>query len=412
MVSGYTGEQRGLYVHVPFCAKKCAYCAFYSHAPSQETLDRYTSALTHELELTEFGSTPCTIFFGGGTPSLLTTSQWQRILKSMDQLGTLGAPEFTVECNPATVSLEKAKLLKSYGVNRISMGVQSLDEALLDRLGRIHSRQGVFTSFETLRNAGFENINIDLMFGIPGQSMAVWRQTLSDATALQSEHLSCYEVIYEEDTPLFAQLQAGRFAIDENLACDMYDELISFAASCGYEQYEVANFAKRLPGNRREIPDRACRHNVNYWRGGSFHGLGPSATGYVDGLRTKNCSNTTLYCEHLETGHRPIEWHERLSHLARAGETAAFGLRMNAGWPFSLFKQTTGYDLRREWAGEIEDMINKGFGKMDNERFRLTSLGLRFADSVAQEFLRPDADVGTDAYLDDKFNKQTDAVTR
>ena len=149
-----------------------------------------------------------------------------------------------VECNPATVSTDKAKLLRDFGVNRISMGVQSLDEKLLDRLGRIHSREMVFKSFDILRRAGFENINLDLMFAIPTQTMEIWRATLSEAIAMQSEHLSSYEVIYEDDTPLFAQLQAGEFSVDENLACEMYEELISSATHAGFHQYEIANFAR------------------------------------------------------------------------------------------------------------------------------------------------------------------------
>src|ERR1041385_206167 len=154
----------------------------------------------------------------------------------MERLKLLGAKEWTVECNPATVSLDKAKLLRSFGVNRISMGVQSLDENLLDRLGRIHSREMVFKSFDTLRAAGFDNLNLDLMFAIPGQTMEIWRATLAEAVAFGSEHLSSYEVIYEEDTPLFAQLQAGEFDVNEDLACSMYEELIERANAAGLRQ--------------------------------------------------------------------------------------------------------------------------------------------------------------------------------
>src|SRR6266702_2779304 len=156
----------------------------------------------------------------------------------MDRLNLLGASEFTVESNPATVSLDKAKLLRDFGVNRISMGVQSLDEKLLDRLGRIHSRETVFKSYDTLRAAGFENVNLDLMFAIPTQTMDIWHATLREAIAMQSEHLSSYEVIYEEDTPLFDQLKAGEFSVDEDLACAMYDELITTATNAGFHQYE------------------------------------------------------------------------------------------------------------------------------------------------------------------------------
>lgn len=396
-----------LYVHVPFCAQKCAYCAFYSEASSGELINRYVGALVREMEIVAADLKPRTIFFGGGTPSILNLKQWETMLRAMERLGLLGVDEFTVECNPATVSPDKAKLLRSFGVNRVSMGVQSLDEALLDRLGRIHTREMVFKSFEILRRAGFDNLNVDLMFAIPGQTMEIWRATLAEAVALGSEHLSSYEVIYEEDTPLYAQLQAKEFDVDEDLACDMYEELVERATAAGFRQYEVANFARDervpndecrmtngdsrghgLPHSSSDIPALACQHNVNYWRGGSFYGLGPSATGYVRGVRTKNWSNTQLYCDQLEKGQRAIESREELRPLARAGETAAFGLRMVTGWPFEDFSRTTGHDLRREWATEMEQLAERGWGRIAPERFQLTPKGLRFADAAAEMFLR------------------------
>jgi len=387
-----------LYVHVPFCAQKCSYCAFYSEASSGELINRYVAALVREMEMVADDLKPRTIFFGGGTPSLLNLKQWEQVLRAMERLNLNRAAEWTVECNPATVSLDKAKLLRDFGVNRISMGVQSLDENLLDRLGRIHSREMVFKSFDILRKAGFENINLDLMFAIPTQTMETWQATLTEAIAMESEHLSTYEVIYEEDTPLFAQLKAGEIDVNEDLACDMYEELVRRTVNAGFQQYEIANFAReRNSGNGEtakrgdgdpEIPAFACRHNVNYWRGGSFHGLGPSATGYVGGVRTKNWSNTQMYCDQLEKGKRAIESREELAPLARAGETAAFGLRMVAGWPFQEFQKTTGHDLRQHWAEDMNRLIEQGWGKLREDRFQLTEQGLRFADSAAEMFLR------------------------
>jgi oxygen-independent coproporphyrinogen-3 oxidase len=194
-------------------------------------------------------------------------------------------------------------------------------------------------------------------------------------------------VIYEDDTPLFEQLKAGEFSVDENLACEMYEELISHATAAGFHQYEIANFARGELSDEN-IPALACKHNVNYWRGGSYCGLGPSATGYVRGVRTKNWSNTQLYCEQLEKGKRAIESSEELSPLRRAGEIAAFGLRMNAGWPFEEFKQTTDFDLRNEWASEMDQLAGRGWALRNAEKFHLTHQGLRFADSAAEMFLR------------------------
>jgi oxygen-independent coproporphyrinogen-3 oxidase len=377
-----------LYIHVPFCARKCEYCAFYSEAADGDIISRYVAALIRELELVAHDLKPRTIFFGGGTPSLLTLHQWEQILRAMERLNLLGAEEFTVECNPATVSADKARLLRDFGVNRISMGVQSLDEALLDRLGRVHSRAMVFKSFDILRAAGFANVNLDLMFAIPTQTMEAWRDTLREATAMGSEHLSSYEVIYEDDTPLFAQLKAGEFSVDEDLACAMYEELVSHATAAGFRQYEVANFARTQKSGDAEVPALACQHNVNYWRGGSFYGLGPSATGYVRGVRTKNWSNTLLYCEQLEKDKRAIESSEELPPLRRAGETAAFGLRMPAGWEFGEFQRVTDFDLRGPWAGEMDQLVERGWARRDAGRFQLTPQGLRFADAAAELFLR------------------------
>jgi oxygen-independent coproporphyrinogen-3 oxidase len=381
-----------LYVHVPFCIRKCLYCAFYSEPSNGELIDRYVGALIRELERVAADLRPRTIFFGGGTPSLLNLRQWEQVFRASERLPLSDVTEWTVECNPATLSLDKAKLLRSSGINRVSLGVQSFDDALLDRLGRVHTRQMAFDSFDVLRQAGFDNVNLDLMFAIPGQTLEDWRGTLAEALAMGCEHLSTYEVIYEEDTPLYDQLQAGKVHVDEDLACAMYEELVERAAGAGFQQYEVANFARDAAFNTQpstlNLPSRACLHNLNYWRGGAFYGLGPSATTYVRGVRTKNFSNTPLYCEHLEQGRRPLESREELMPLARAGETAAFGLRMVAGWPFEQFHQVTGYDLRDEWVEDMAELVEQGRGRILADRFQLTREGLRFADSAAQLFLR------------------------
>jgi len=405
MVESSAEPVTSLYVHVPFCAKKCSYCAFYSEASDGETVNRYITALLREMDCLGSQFRPRTIFFGGGTPSLLNLKQWERILSAMDRLGWLRAGEWTVECNPATVSLDKARLLRSHGVNRISMGVQSLNEPLLELLGRVHTRSMVFKSFDILRRAGFDNLNLDLMFAIPGQTLDVWRETLNEALSMGSEHLSSYEVIYEEDTALYAQLRAGQFAEDEDLACAMYEELVQQTAAAGFEQYEIANFARhqsdRFGGktgwvesfgspvrSEAQVPALACRHNINYWRGGSFYGLGPSATSYLQGVRARNLANTSLYCERIERGQPPVESQEQLPPLARAGETAAFGLRMVAGWPFEQFQQVTGHDLRKTWADEMGELSRRGWALTKLDRFQLTPQGLRFADAAAQLFLK------------------------
>ena len=388
---------RSLYIHVPFCAHKCEYCAFYSAPAGGDQIQRYVDALIRELELIAPDCQPDTLFFGGGTPSMLSLKQWERILETLRRLGLDHPGEWSVECNPATVSIEKARLLRDAGVNRISMGVQSFNESLLERLGRIHSRDQVYRSYDILRSAGFQNVNIDLMFAIPTQSMDLWKSTVEEALQLGTEHLSCYEVIYEDDTPLYQQLKAGQFDVDEDLACDMYDFLVDRLAEGGFRQYEIANFARdqatRLasgaaPNPIPGLPAYACRHNVTYWRGNDSYGLGPSASEFVRGVRSRNWANTNLYCEQLERGRRAKEFAEALPPLARAGELAAFGLRMNAGWPLAEFHERSGLDLREEWGREIQDLVQRGWGELVENHFRLTRQGLRFADTAAEMFLR------------------------
>jgi oxygen-independent coproporphyrinogen-3 oxidase len=228
------------------------------------------------------------------------------------------------------------------------------------------------------------------MFGIPGQTLEVWRKTLREALSLGSEHLSSYEVIYEEDTALYQQMKARQFEVDEDLNCAMYDALVEHAEQGGFMQYEVANFARRQTGPDR--PERwqnsyACRHNVNYWRGGEFHAVGPSATAYVGGVRSKNWANTAKYCELLESGVNAVESTETLAPAARAGELAAFGLRMVDGWPFEEFQERTGKNLQRDWPEALFELVRQGWGSIEPDRVRLTPLGLRFADSAAQLFL-------------------------
>lgn len=380
---------RSLYVHVPFCAHKCDYCAFYSAPPSGDVMERYVTALVRELEMIADRCRPETVFFGGGTPSILSLRQWETILKAMERFNLLGAAEWSVESNPATVSLEKAQLWRSFGINRVSMGVQSLDSSLLERLGRIHTRDRVFQSYDILRAAGFQNINLDLMFAIPGQTLELWEKTLDEALTLGSEHLSCYEVIYEEDTPLYEQLAAGQFDVDEALACTMYDLLLDRAAAAGYRQYEVANFAQD-DGGGGIYPSRVCRHNLGYWLGEDSHGVGPSACEYVDGVRSRNWANTSLWIDQLEKGRRAKEFAEALPPMASAGELAAFGLRLNAGWSFNDFQSRSGFDLRVDWKAELEELVQRGWAEWTSDRFCLNRRGHRFADSAAEMLLRID----------------------
>ncbi len=321
-----------LYVHVPFCARKCEYCAFYSETTSGELVNRYVAALIREMQLVANDLNPRTVFFGGGTPSLLNLRQWEQILKAMERLNLLGAAEWTVECNPATVSLDKARLLRAGGVNRISMGVQSLNEELLDRLGRVHSREMVFKSFAVLRQAGFDNVNIDLMFAIPGQ----WPSAANISPATKSSTRRTRRCTRSCRPANSVSMKTWPVRCMKNCSSPLRRPV------CG---------SMKSPISHGIFPERASR------------------------LPTARVNTMSI------TG-------EQLAPLARAGETAAFGLRMNAGWPFEVFQRATGYDLRQEWPAEMNQLASQGWGKIEAERFRLTRQGLRFADAAAEQFLR------------------------
>jgi oxygen-independent coproporphyrinogen-3 oxidase len=383
-----------LYVHVPFCAKKCAYCAFYSEAAGGELVNRYVEALVREME--DWWRRICiprTIFFGGGTPSLLTSAAMGTGHPANHPAPRLAwarrnGPSSAIRPpSPWT----RPSCCANGGVNRVSMGAQSFDEALLDRLGRVHSRLMIFKSFDILRAAGFDNLNVDLMFAIPGQTPGLLaadagrgRGAGQRASLLLRSHLRGGHAAFR------ATAGRRRRQADEDLACAMYDQLLqSAAADGGFQQYEVANFARhtrRGPGGSARAGPAGTMSTAG--AAGSFTGLAPAPPAMSTGVRTRNWSNTTKYCEELERGRRAIESSEELPPLARAGELAAFGLRMNAGWPLEQFQRRTGFDLRQEWKPEIERMIELGYGELNPQRFHLTSKGLRFADWAGAEFLR------------------------
>lgn len=373
---------RHLYVHIPFCAAKCDYCAFYSEPAQAGRVERFLTALSREIEKVAARLQPETIFFGGGTPSILTEKQCERLLSWLEsQIPDLKSKitEWTIEMNPATVSPEKARLLRAFGVNRASLGVQLFDDKLLEWLGRVHTVAMAHESIATLREAGFDNLNLDFIFAIPGQTLAQWEQTLRQAIALEPQHLSTYELTYEEDTPLFRRLQArGVTRLDEATATNMYERMLELTAEAGFQQYEISNIAR---------PGRECRHNLNAWRGGDYVGVGPSACGFVDGWRYRNVPDIDAYIARIERSESPTEHAERLTPRARAGELAAFALRMNEGITAAAFERQTGFRLEQLWPDALRDLAAQKLVEWDGERLRLTPRGRLLADSVAEAFI-------------------------
>ena len=360
-----------LYGHVPFCAAKCNYCAFYSETGSAAKMEDYADALSLELEGFAPQLAPKTIFFGGGTPSLLPVALMRRVLEAIhDKVSLRQLGEWTIECNPSTVSTEKAKLFRACGVNRISMGVQALDDELLKTIGRVHSLKAAIESYERLRAAGFDNINLDLMFGLPGQTMDHWRSTLEKAIELQPEHLSTYCLILEEDTEFWSLFQKGLIKPDEEQELAMYQTAIDTLSAAGYRQYEISNFAK---------PGHECAHNIAYWEGKNYIGLGPSACSTVDSRRWQNVPDTDRYIEGIKTQKPIVSSEETLTPELRAAERAAFGMRMNAGVPAEV--------LRGRWEKEIVELLSAELAQWRDGRLGPTSRGILFADEIATYFV-------------------------
>jgi oxygen-independent coproporphyrinogen-3 oxidase len=373
---------RALYVHVPFCRSLCGYCDFYSELLDPRRVEPLVTALRDELALacTTYPVACATIFIGGGTPTVLPAEQLARLLQACEGLREGGAAvEFTVEANPATVEPETAQILVGAGVNRVSLGVQSFDPGELRVLERTHTPEQVGQTMAVCRDQGIRRLSLDLIFGIPGQSLASWRATLQAAIALDPEHLSCYGLTYEPDTPLQRQLTAGRIErVDPDLEADMYEAAIDTLAAAGYAQYEISNFAR---------PGAECRHNLTYWHNEPYLGIGPSAAGYVAGVRYKNVADTAAYVQAIRAGRSPRCEVEQLPPERRARETAMLALRLTEGLERRRFAERFGYDPAVLFAKAIEKHTRDGLVEVTATAIRLTRAGRLLADTVIADFL-------------------------
>lgn len=363
---------RHLYVHIPFCLKICPYCSFYKEASDKNKTQQFLDALLVELEResARHPVQPQTIFFGGGTPSALSTPQLEYLLTGIrERLDLTALSEWTLEMNPATVSQEKAQMLRALGVNRISMGVQSWEPALLTVLGRVHTAAQAERSYEILREAGFDNVNLDLMFAIPTQTLAQWQATLERTIALRPEHISAYCLTYEEDTAFFRSFQSGEYAQDKDWDADLFETTLDRLESAGYEPYEISNHA---------LPGRECLHNLAYWQGADYLGLGPSAFSTRGPHRWQNLADSQEYSARILGGESAVGFTEELDEATRLSETIAFGLRTNRGVALGLLDP---------WQAVVEEYLNEGFFVSDGERIRLTRKGKFVADTLAEAFV-------------------------
>ena len=361
---------RHLYVHIPFCLQICPYCSFYKDIAGPGKADPLVDAVVREAELFGAGCAPETVFIGGGTPTALSVSQLDRLLTGLSRHIDLSrVAEFTIEMNPATVTARKADLLRGHGVNRVSMGVQTFDPDLLKVLGRVHDAVQVRRSFAILRSAGYDNLNLDLIYGVPGQTLAQWEDSLRQTIDLGPDHISAYCLTYEEDTEYFERMQRGEFLENTEQDAVFFERGVELLSAAGYAQYEISNHAK---------PGRECRHNLAYWEGADYLGLGPSAWSTVGERRWQNAPDTAVYVRAMQAGIRPISTEEILPAETREAEKIAFGLRMNAGIDPARLAGNHGLVTSLREEGLLED---------HGPRVRLTPRGRLLADEVAAELI-------------------------
>lgn len=372
-------EAISLYVHIPLCVKKCAYCDFASFVGRLSQRARYVEAVCRELraQAAFFGRRRVrTVFLGGGTPTLLTGAQVQRLLDAARAAFDIAPDaEITMEGNPGTLTMDNLRAYRAAGVNRLSLGVQSFDDGLLAAVGRIHTAAQAKEAVRMARSAGFDNLNLDLMYGLPGQQPAQWARTLGEAIALAPEHLSCYSLILEEGTPLHDAVLAGACAPlpDEDALLKMDDITAAHMGEAGYAQYEVSNYAR---------PGRACRHNLVYWACLPYLGVGLGAHSDLDGRRFYNPDDWEAYLRVAESGETAREAEGEQSREARMFERMMMGLRMVRGVDAARFARDFGAAPEAVWPETIARMTRGGLMAREHDRLRLTPRGMQVMNAV------------------------------
>ncbi len=384
-----------LYLHIPFCQRKCPYCDFNTYAGREGRYQAYAQALAADLEregLKRGRPQVATVFLGGGTPTVLESEHLETIFSGMHVgFQLLPQAEITSEANPGTVDQSRFETLRRLGVNRLSMGVQSFAAGELRFLGRIHSASEAVEAFELARRAGFDNINLDFMFGLPDQRPETWLRTLDQALDLGPEHLSLYSLIVEPETPLADWVASGRAPEpDPDLAADLYELACERLAAAGYEHYEISNWA-RGPLHGDGLPAFACRHNLVYWRNETYLGFGPGAHSWWGGRRWSVGRSVEQYIRAAAVQTPPHDYEEDIPLALAMGETMMVGLRLlGVGVERAEFRQRFGRDVAAVWPVELAELAGRGLIEVSHERVRLTERGWLLGNQVFGAFL-PDA---------------------
>ncbi|MHB1001797.1 MAG: radical SAM family heme chaperone HemW [Armatimonadota bacterium] len=380
---------KSIYVHIPFCVRKCLYCDFASYPGKESVFDDYVDALKTEIRRAgeRFpGAGISTVYFGGGTPTILRPDQLSGILDEIRGAFTLDPDaEISTEANPGASGDDTGSLLPMFrhlresGFNRLSLGVQSFHDSELRLLGRIHSADDAVRAFGEAREAGFDNISIDLMYGIPEQTFQSWQTTLDRSVELQPNHISLYSLTVEEGTPFHRMQVQGALSLPgDDAEADMYEEAIRALTAAGFEHYEISNFA--MPGFR-------CRHNITYWQNESYFGFGAGAASYMDGVRAANISAVDEYINLVKQGESPRASDESLPSVESMGETVFLGLRMMDGVDIDSFILRYGVSPVDAFPGQIDDLLARRLIAVSGNHIKLTHHGLLFANDVFAEFI-------------------------
>lgn len=375
--------ERGLYIHIPFCKQKCNYCDFNSGPYRPQDLDHYMTLLKKEASLYEikYGKLPIsTVFIGGGTPSVLEPVHIYQLGELIHRHFDLSnCVEFTFEANPESVTDEKAEAFKNIGANRVSIGLQTANDDELFAISRIHDWQTFLNAFRTMRNAQFDNINIDLMIGLPGQTPKSYMQSLEKVVQLQPEHLSTYGLILEEGTPLEKLVSKGQVSVmDGDSERDLYHSSKTYLELQGYHLYEISNYAKM---------GLSCKHNENYWLGGEYVALGVGAHGYLNGQRYENSQTRSDYEMRLTSGELPIIDLEEIDLKEQEREYILLALRMTAGVQREHYQNAFGADPLVLYADILREYSEEGLIKCNQQGFSLSSKGMDISNTVIVGFL-------------------------
>ena len=378
IISTMQKKPTSAYVHIPFCTQICYYCDFSKVFIKNQPVDSYLEHLLEEFRSYDIQKLS-TLYIGGGTPTALSASQLEVLLKGLtENLDLSVLEELTIEANPGDLDADKIDVLKNSAVNRVSLGVQTFDDKMLKKIGRSHLEKDIYENIDRLKLAGFDNISIDLIYALPGQTMEQVKENVAKAIGLDIPHMSLYSLILENHTVFMNRMRRGKLPLPkEELEAEMFEYIISELERAGFEHYEISNFSK---------PDFESRHNLMYWDNAEYYGIGAGASGYVNGVRYKNLGPIRHYLSAVEEGNARIT-EEHLSQKEQMEEEMFLGLRKKSGVSMARFEEKFGRSFDGLYGEIVKDLVQQGLMQIEGDRVRMTKRGLFLGDTVAERFI-------------------------